>query len=212
MAKEDVVLIPNGRWFSHKKEQIMPFVATWRDLETVILSEDRQRRKNTVSIPCGIQKKKKKKRHKWTYLQNRKKSYRCRKGSYGCQGRKGEIGRLIKGDWHTHTCVLSAQLLSHVWLFSIPWTVACQAPLSVHGVFQARMHNRAAISFLRGSSWSRDPTRIFCISRRILLPQSHREACTHTANKDLLYSIGNSTRYSGMAYTGRESKKEWMYV
>ena len=45
----------------------MPFVATWRDLETVILSEVRQRRKNTVSIPCGIQKKKKKGTNELTY-------------------------------------------------------------------------------------------------------------------------------------------------
>ena len=33
-------------------------------------------------------------------------------------------------------------------------------------------------------------------------------------NKNLLYSIGNSTQYSVMAYIGEESlknKKEWMY-
>ena len=27
-----------------------------------------------------------------------------------------------------------------------------------------------------------------------------------------LYSIGNSTQYSVMAYTGKESEKEWIYV
>ena len=31
-------------------------------------------------------------------------------------------------------------------------------------------------------------------------------------NKDLLYSIGNSTRYSVMANMGKESKKECIYV
>ena len=31
-------------------------------------------------------------------------------------------------------------------------------------------------------------------------------------NKDLLYSTGNSTQYSAMAYMGKESKKEWIYV
>ena len=31
-------------------------------------------------------------------------------------------------------------------------------------------------------------------------------------NKDLLYSTGNSTQYSVMAYMGKESKKEWIYV
>ena len=33
---------------------------------------------------------------------------------------------------------MCAQLLSHVWLFATPWTVAYQAPL-VHGIFQVRM-------------------------------------------------------------------------
>ena len=31
-------------------------------------------------------------------------------------------------------------------------------------------------------------------------------------NKDLLYSTGNSTQYSVMAYMRKESKKEWIYV
>ena len=31
-------------------------------------------------------------------------------------------------------------------------------------------------------------------------------------NKDLLYSTGNTTHYSVMAYMGKESKKEWIYV
>ena len=33
-----------------------------------------------------------------------------------------------------------------------------------------------------------------------------------TTNKDLLYSTGNSTQYFAMAYMGKESKKEWVYV
>ena len=31
-------------------------------------------------------------------------------------------------------------------------------------------------------------------------------------NKDLLYSTGNSIQYSVMAYMGKESKNEWIYV
>ena len=31
-------------------------------------------------------------------------------------------------------------------------------------------------------------------------------------NRDLLYSIGNSTQYSIITYTGKESEKEWIYV
>ena len=31
-------------------------------------------------------------------------------------------------------------------------------------------------------------------------------------NKDLLYRPGNSAQYSVMAYMGKESKKEWIYV
>ena len=39
MDSEDVVNIPNGILLSHKKNKIMPFAATWMELETLTLSE-----------------------------------------------------------------------------------------------------------------------------------------------------------------------------
>ena len=32
------------------------------------------------------------------------------------------------------------------------------------------------------------------------------------SNKDLLYSLGKSSQYSVIAYMGRESEKEWIYM
>jgi len=43
---------------------------------------------------------------------------------------------IIKGNWNTW--VLSCSVVSRVWLFATPWTVACQAPLSM-GILQARI-------------------------------------------------------------------------
>jgi len=44
--KEDVVHIYSGLFSAIKKDKIMPFAATWMDLEIIILSEVRD--KNTV--------------------------------------------------------------------------------------------------------------------------------------------------------------------
>ena len=50
----------NGVLLSHKKNEIMPFAATWMNLETIILSEVSQTvkdRLHMLSPICGILKK-----------------------------------------------------------------------------------------------------------------------------------------------------------
>ena len=69
----------------------------------------------------------------------------------------------------SYACVLSH--FSHIWLFATPWTVDCQAPLSMG--FQARILEWIAMSSLRESSWTRDQTLssyVSCIGRWVLYP------------------------------------------
>ena len=79
------------------------------------------------------------------------------------------------------------RVLSCVQLFVAPWTVGCQAPLSmefvdcnlpgssVHGIFQAKTLEWFAISFSRESSWPRDWTCVSCIGRWVLYHWATRE-------------------------------------
>ena len=63
---------------------------------------------------------------------------------------------------------------SPVQRFATPWTVVCQAPLSI-GIFQARILEWVAIAFSRGSSQPRDRTRVSCTAGRLLTGWATRE-------------------------------------
>ena len=57
MEKEDVAHAYNSILLSNENEQMMPFAATWMDLEIVTLSEVSQIEKNKyhmISLICGI--------------------------------------------------------------------------------------------------------------------------------------------------------------
>ena len=75
-----------------KKNEVMPFAATWIDLETVILSEVRQRRRNIIGHPLYVESKKK-------YIicnlfTKLKETHGLREQTYGCQvvGSWGVVG------------------------------------------------------------------------------------------------------------------------
>ena len=56
MNTEDVVHKYNGILLSDKKNEIIPFAATWMDLEIIKLSELSQKEKNKyhiISLICG---------------------------------------------------------------------------------------------------------------------------------------------------------------
>ena len=54
-------------------------------------------------------------------------------------------------------------VLSHLQLFAIPWTVACQAPLTM-GILQARILEWVAMPSSRRSSHPRKQTHVSCIA------------------------------------------------
>ena len=60
-----------------------------------------------------------------------------------------------------HTCMFSHSIMPQ--FFVTPWTIACQAPLSIE-FFQARILEWVAISYSRGSSRPRDQTHVSCVS------------------------------------------------
>ena len=55
MDKEDVVHIYNGILLSHKKNEILPFAATWMDLEGMMVSEISQAEKDKYCMMSLIE-------------------------------------------------------------------------------------------------------------------------------------------------------------
>ena len=56
MDKEYMVHKNNGMLFSHKKNEVMPFVAMWKDLEMILLNEASKKAKDKhriISLVCG---------------------------------------------------------------------------------------------------------------------------------------------------------------
>ena len=58
MDKEDIVHIHDGILLSHNKNEIVPFAATWMDLEIIILSEVSQTNKNIIWYHLYVESKK----------------------------------------------------------------------------------------------------------------------------------------------------------
>ena len=55
MDKEDVLHVYNGILFSHKKNEVMPFVAMWKDLEMILLNEASQKAKDKHRIISHVE-------------------------------------------------------------------------------------------------------------------------------------------------------------
>ena len=92
--RERYIHTQNGILLSHKKKDIIPYEATWMDLEIVILSEVNQTEEDkyyTVSHTCGIQN-----TTQVNIPTKQKQTHRHRRQTCGCQGggRCGERGSL----------------------------------------------------------------------------------------------------------------------
>ena len=85
---------------------------------------------------------------------------------------------MLKWTWR-YMC-MCAQLLSPVWLFATPWTIA-PPRLLCPWVSLGRTLEWVAFSFFRGSSWLRDQTRLSYIAGRFFTaePLGSPRRCLH---------------------------------
>ena len=90
----------------------MPFAATWMDLETVILSEVRERQIYDIAYIWSL-----KKWYKWTYVQNKNRVTDV-ENTYGYPGGKGRGGINWKTGIDTYTLLHIKQMTNKDLLYS----------------------------------------------------------------------------------------------
>jgi len=56
MDKEDVVCRPDGVLLNHEKNEILPFEATWMDLESAVKCQTEKDKYSVLPLVRGIQK------------------------------------------------------------------------------------------------------------------------------------------------------------
>ena len=92
--------------YSAVKKNEMPFAATWMKPEIITLSWVSQRKTNTFAYMQNI-KKKRKKRYRWMYLQNRKRLSDFKNKLMVTKMEKlgGGVERINVSDWHIPTTI-----------------------------------------------------------------------------------------------------------
>ena len=92
--------------------------------------------------------------------------------------------------YHIKELCMHAQLLSHVQLWD---PMDCSLPgSSVHGISQARILEWIAMSFSKGSSWSRDRTSISCIAGKLFTTESPGKPKGTVDNAKLSFALNIS--------------------
>ena len=177
-------------WKKKKKNETMPFVATWVDLME-IMSEANQRKRDIIWYHLYVEHKK---LYKWISLQNRltdiKNKFMGEKNLWLPKGKADGGGNQFS----------SVQSLSRVWLFATPWTAAHQASLSI-------THSRSLLKLM--SIKSVIPSNHLILCRPLLLLLSIFPSIRVFSNESVLcirwskywsfnFSTSPSNEYSGL--------------
>ena len=122
--QEDVIDSYNGILLSHKRNEIMPFAATWMDLETVILSEVSQTEKEKYhDIP-----------YVWNLKGNDTNELTVARGCGGGQGEGIARGFGISIYTLLLKCITTKDLLYITWtLLSVTWQPGWEGSLGKNG-------------------------------------------------------------------------------
>ena len=92
----------------------------------------------------------------------------------------------------------------------------CSPPgSSFHWIFQARILEWVAISFSRGSSWSRDQTQVSCTGGTFFTELPGEHLSLPIASQIYLTKVGRAKEYvqtSSHPLSGKSSPKDWILV